>query len=235
MATDFREAETLAPAPDSDLPPSDTVVDLDMISVGLDTTIQTDITPGIPVGFPLPTRVIVREIEIAENAMGPLVYRRPDRATVVQDDSDIRDIIKDIRDDDYDYQEDVPTFFKPLDLNLSAPTCFIIRLTGGLNWRFSHKTKGATLGPTADPTNYCNLMHVYDDNVGQPGPHPHGKYCRMIYFYAKPPAGTPTPRFKHAFNLNIEFVYPDGIDDDRINTIPIVIDPDVRHPGGSGA
>lgn len=46
--------------------------------------------------------------------------------------------------------------------------------------------------------------------------------------------GGPVPGFDHPFNLMVEFVYPDGDGANKENAIPIPIDPDIRHPGGSG-
>ena len=109
-------------------------------------------------------------------------------------------------------------------------------------WRFNPKEPGATLGKFEDPNlpaemdNYYRLRHVIrrgtSGHVAQAGPFgDHADYCRLIYFVGRPVVGR---EFWHAFNLNVEFVFDDG-PNGEINTLPIVIDPDVRYPGGSGA
>lgn len=180
-----------------------------------------------------PQRVVVREIDMAPpGSLYPFVLHRPDRSHPIDD---LAEIIESIREDRYQRKYPVNQYYRPLDMKLSVPTCFVFFLSSRWNWRFSSKSKGALLGDIeADlRKNYTKLRHVLDDNEGSPDRHPHDKFCKIIYFNANPPA-TPVPDFNHPFDLMVEFVYPDGDGPNKQNTIPIVIDPDIRHPGGSG-
>lgn len=226
MATKLKANEDLALEGDAPVQPVD---------VAMDSTEQIPIPP-MPRDFPFPRRILVRELDFMPPIGGPIGFVRPDSWRVCPGPATIAQVINRIRNAGYDYQPDENHFYRPLDLNLTEPTCYVIRLNPRWNWRFSHKLKGATLGATVGTAqeNYCNLKHVLDDDVGQDGPFPHERMCRIIYFFAKQPAAMPAAGFHHPFNLNVELVYPDGPAPEAVNTIPIVIDPDIRFPGGSG-
>jgi hypothetical protein len=174
---------------------------------------------------PVPNRIVVRELTVDESSpIGPIMFKQPDKSHPCGDPADITQMINRLLAGPYNHNPDAQRYVKPLDLNLGVSTCFIIRLDPSFNWRFSSKLRGVMLGPVkvGDENYYSNLRHVLDDGTESPNPFA-SQSCRMIYFIGEAiPAGLP-----HPFNLNIEFVY--GID----NTVPIVIDPDIRHPGGS--
>jgi hypothetical protein len=206
----------------------------------LDPSAQIHI-PEVPVNqVPVPVRIIVREIDIIGGplAPGPIGYVNPDQAHQCTSLADVQTMVDTIRINAYNPQIPSAPYPRPMDLSLRAPTCFIFRLSRNWNWRFSQKARGATLGKNVgtDILNYCNLRHVLGNGTEQPDPFPHNEVCRLIYFFAKPIPGAmggPPATFNHSFNLNIEIVYPD--DGGVANTIPILIDPDVRYPGGSGS
>ncbi len=202
----------------------------------MDSTTQIDIEETMPAGFPVPQRIIVRQLDFVAGAGGPLVWLQPDRSHPCNSLADVAQMITAVRTPmGYDANHGAAAYYRPLDLNLDRPTCFIIRLSDNWNWRFSHKARGATLGPNVatNPANYCNLRHVLADGTEQYDAFDHPLACRIIYFFARPPAGNPIPQFQNSFNLNVELMYGGG-GGAEINSIPIVIDPDIRFPGGSG-
>ncbi len=189
-----------------------------------------------PEAVPVPSRIIVRTIGFEEGANGGFVFVAPDEAHPCDGFDDIHHMVGDIRNGGYTPGPPVELYHRPLDLNLSADTCFILRLGGSWPWRFRHLIDAVTLGPEADQDNYFNLRHVLDDDVGRREPFPHLDRCTLCYFIARPPQDVidnpGEAEFADPFNLNIDFVYPDG--GTKPNTVPVVIDPDVRYPGGSG-
>lgn len=205
----------------------------------IDSTSQIDIQEEMPTNFPVPERIVVRELDLSSGANGPIAWREPDLAHPCDDLTDVERMVAalllpDGQPGSFDPMPAAMPYYRPLDLNLSIPTCFIIRLNPAWPWRFSHKAKGATLGPdvSTDPDNYCHFRHVRGDGTEQWRQFDHPDECRMVYFFARPPAGNPTPPFRNAFNLNVELLYPGG-PAAEINSIPIVIDPDIRFPGGT--
>lgn len=201
----------------------------------MDSTTQIDIPRDRPATFPIPERIIVRQLDIVGGAGGPIVWLQPDRSHACNSLADVAQMVTAVR-LPLGYNANLPAaaYHRPLDLNLDRPTCFIIRLSNTWNWRFSHKAKGATLGPNVatNPANYCNLRHVLADGTEQYDAFNHPLECKIIYFFARPPVDPPAD-FQNSFNLNVELLYAGGAPGE-INSIPIVIDPDIRFPGGSG-
>jgi hypothetical protein len=197
----------------------------------MDSTTQIDIPRDRPATFPIPERIIVRTLDVISAAAGPIGWLEADQSHPCHSLADVANMVAAVREGRFDPRPRAAAYHRPLDLNLSRPTCFIIRLSSSWRWRFSHKAKGASLGPNVntDPTNYCQLRHVLDNGTEQYPQFDHPDECKIIYFFAKPPTGN----FNNSFNLNIELMF-EGVDVDEINSIPIVIDPDIRFPGGSG-
>lgn len=183
---------------------------------------------------PVPARILVRQIgldPVAED--GPFVFVDPDQARPYTAGT-LDTILDNLRQGIYTPTTLVNGYNRPLDVNCRENTQFIFFLRDlgeGRRWRFSSQTKGVTLGwfeEPADRENYYSLRHVLDDSVGSPDPYPHPQDCKIITFIAR----RTSDNFKHAFNINVEFVFDD--DESGMNTLPVVIDPDIRHPGGSG-
>ena len=187
-----------------------------------------------------PRWIVVREIDLAPiGSPYPFVYRGPDKRHPI---ANFNSVMQSIIDGRYQRNGTINHYFRPMDLKLSEPTRFVFYLGDRWPWRFTHKTEAATLShPDSNVRKYyTGLRHVIDTPAGSPTPFTHDKFCRIIYFDASQsvtphPAGT---TFNHPFNLIIEFFYPDGDPDNAgvlvPNTIPIIVDPDVRYPGGSG-
>lgn len=113
----------------------------------------------------------------------------------------------------------------PLDLDVKEdPIWLVYMLAEPGNMRFSATLKAMTHKDVADRPFYGELRHAAG---GQRSSEPLAG-CRLIYFAAAPPAED----YRHGFNFNVE-LEQDPDRDGKPRSLPIEIDPDVRHPGGS--
>jgi hypothetical protein len=193
------------------------------------TLIQTPIKePNAADPSPIPDRILVRQIGLVEGPDGPFGYIAPDVAWPYSD-AALDRILDGLRCGYYERGAPAEPFNRPLDVSCCANTLFVFFLSDQRNWRFTRNAKAITLGcdDAGDRDNYYKLRHVVDDSVGTPDSPSHAD-CKIAYFVAR----KSSDRFAHKFNLNIELVYQP--DCEGANTMPIVIDPDVRFPGGSG-
>jgi hypothetical protein len=107
----------------------------------------------------------------------------------------------------------------PLDLNSEVPCYFVLELDAQHNWQFQHDGPAIT-GKTHLHDKYCELRHVHKGSGHDPA-----DGCKLIYFAAIDPPGKEKPG-KHPFNFHVEFLQAGG------KRLPIIIDPDIRWPGG---
>jgi hypothetical protein len=176
--------------------------------------------------FPTPQRLIVRQIDIDIGGGNfNLIFRSPDKAHPV---ASLPGLIQKIEHTQYPNQQPVQAYHRPLDLNIIEPSMVLLFLSFGWGWRYSHQRFGVTLGENVDQSCYANLRHVLN-GVSSPTPFGHNAgRCRIVHFLAKPDGGN----FAHSINFNVELVHQDVFGDPP-NTTPLVIDPDIRNPGGS--
>jgi hypothetical protein len=120
----------------------------------------------------------------------------------------------------------VPPAPTPLDVDVSGdPIWLIYMLAESSNMRFSAALKAMTHKQIEHRPCYGGLRHVTrgvessEPLVG----------CRLIYLAAAPPA---VAKYRHGFNFNVELEQDPGTDGTPWS-LPIEIDPDIRHPGGS--
>lgn len=176
---------------------------------------------------PVPEQILVRQIGLVEGPGGPFGFIGPDAPRPYSEQAFNR-ILDDLLEGNYAPEESVDLFNRPLDVNCSATTLFIFYLSNQRDWRFTRRARAITLGDfdKQEQQNYYGLRHVVDEGITGAPP---TSDCRIAYFIAK----KTSDRFAHPFNLNIELVYT--TDTEGENTVPMVIDPDVRYPGGSGS
>lgn len=185
----------------------------------------------------IPQHIVVRQIDMAPAGSDyPFVFKSPDRRYQYTP-NNLQNIVAQLLDGTYRPNGMVNQYYRPLDVKLSATTCFVFHLVDSWPWRFSSKQDGATIGESLSSVQqrYANLRHFIDVN-GSPTHYPHDQFCRTICFTADPEldAMSNVIPFQHLFNLVVEFVYPDGDAPNVENVIPVIIDPDIRYPGGSG-
>lgn len=116
----------------------------------------------------------------------------------------------------------------PLDLNIHGPSSYVVlRLDSDLNWRFDSNEPAVSLKDAAVGNHYGGLRHVLADGTVQEDPQ---AGCRLVYFVAQPPALPANGSYRHGFNFHVELIQ---VDNNASGILPIIIDPDVGHPGGS--
>lgn len=111
----------------------------------------------------------------------------------------------------------------PLDLNVDQPCRILLVLEDGLNWQFRQDGDAVTAKDDFAGS-YGGLVHILaDGGLAQGGTGP-GAGCKAVSFAAvAPPTGA--GNYSHGFNFHVDIVQNDGI-------LPLVIDPDIQHPGG---
>jgi hypothetical protein len=119
----------------------------------------------------------------------------------------------------------------PLDLNIHGDSAYVVlQLDPELNWRFDSDEAAVSLKDGRVADHYGGLRHVLADGTVQIDP---AIDCKLVYFAAKPPVLAPGEDYRHGLNFHIELVQnsPSATSPDTI--LPIILDPDVGHPGGS--
>ena len=177
---------------------------------------------------PVPTKILVRQIGLVDGPGGPFGFIGPDATRPFSVQAFDR-IIDDLLEGSYAPMPSAPLFNRPLDVNCSDTTLFIFYLSSQRDWRFTRRARAVTLGDfdEQEQKNYYGLRHVTNEGIS--GAPPLTSDCKIAFFTAK----KSSDRFAHPFNLNIELLYTS--DTEGENTVPMVIDPDVRYPGGSGS
>ncbi|HYD36646.1 MAG TPA: nucleotide synthetase [Allosphingosinicella sp.] len=116
----------------------------------------------------------------------------------------------------------------PLDLGVTGEAAYVVfKLDPRLNWRFSDNDPVISHKQAGDAAYYGGLRHV----------RPNGTYsdrpvadCRIVFLVAMPPDG----EYKHGFNFHVDMIQKPHLDHVRERILPLIIDPDIRFPGGSG-
>lgn len=188
-----------------------------------------------------PQYVIFREISVRLDGDGLQFYFR-DRGPTSLPPGGITKFVDDLVDEPIGYTrpplvDTPPKKASPLDLNVQRRTYVVFRLDRKLNWQFdpvqtaiSHKKRG-------EGDRYGGLVHVMDNKSKRPGSTPPGDGCHLIYFISDPLAkhtgAEPDEAYKHGMNLYVEFdQVPSHAGGDR-RILPVILDPDIRNPGGS--
>lgn len=112
----------------------------------------------------------------------------------------------------------------PLDINAQQECYIIIELTSDFDWQFSRDGDGITLKDNFS-NRFVDLTHVFKDGSVIKGGSQMKPGCRMVYFAVIDP-----PKGEHPFNMHVDLLYPAMTPEARL---PIVIDPDIKHPGGT--
>lgn len=126
-----------------------------------------------------------------------------------------------------------PPYETPLSLN-NEKYCYVILKLSGKNWQFSREGAPFSVGIDgwiADVYRRARRVDaqgtVVDPTAIQDG-------CKVAYLIADgQTASGGTPRdYRHPFNLHVDLIYQDSATNP--SHMPIIIDPDIRWPGGSG-
>lgn len=140
--------------------------------------------------------------------------------------------------DDMSNRPDPPA--TPLSLNNQTLTYVVYKLADK-NWQFCRNHPPFSMGPKLENSKlYCEARRVTRFGVKErvvQNPvtkewSPVTDDCTVAYFIADGFAALGTTGiYTHAINIHVDFVFRAA----ETSYTPIIIDPDVRHPGGSGA
>ena len=178
-----------------------------------------------------PARYIYRELTVALNGGLQFFYKNPGLAQPLPAggiDEVIADLLAPV---ESNFFADVgaPALETPLDLNVHGDPAFVVlQLDPTINWRFSSTEPAVSLKDGAANEFYGGLRHVLPGGVAQEAPAPG---CNMVYFTVRPPLNPPNGHYRHGLNFHVEL--SQNISGGGTGILPLIIDPDVGHPGGS--
>lgn len=226
------------------------IADLDpafpMAAVDSSSALATADAEGI--GFPTPTYpgpppqwAIVREInfQIIPKPDGKdelqFFYSRYTNDVSVPTVAAFNQLLTDVRNPNYQFSggpsEPVDPFANPLSLNCHRLSYVIFKLSKKA-WQFARKGPPIKLGYPG-----YNAAHYFDAHrVGPNGNRDRGDNpailidgCKVAYLIADGASASAGGNYDHAFNLYVDLLLSGG----GVGHMPIILDPDVRHPGGS--
>ena len=116
----------------------------------------------------------------------------------------------------------------PLDINLQNTSAYVIyRLRPSRNMFFAPRLAAITHKNMNDQSYCAQLRHV-----NAAGPSVNGlDDSKLVYLKAKP--GADPNNYAHSFNLKVRLLQAPHYGSPWPSVLDIVIDPDIRHPGGS--
>jgi len=132
-------------------------------------------------------------------------------------------------------QNGVPTGEHKTPLSLkNREYCYVIFKLKSKNWQFSGDKPPFSIGIDWWKKGwYFNARKVYN-GIDQ-GHLAQKNGCMIAYFIADGAAAlddAPNGKYSHGFNFHLDLIYEDS--DHQPSYMPIIIDPDIRYPGGSG-
>jgi len=193
-----------------------------------------------------PTIATVREIDFdLDDSKGELsfFYSKADFRTPVANAAELQSLLTRIRDntflwdDDHQKEPKIP-YASRLSLR-NHEWCYVIfRLARSKKWQFCRDQPPFTLGTKAFKTDLYRearrfeadgtISKVFQDPPQSGTFKPQEEGSRVAYFIAD---NTTSGDFEdHGFNIHVDLLYQGS----HVR-LPIVIDPDIRWPGGSGA
>jgi len=202
----------------------------------------------LPANANRPTLATVREIDFITDAeVGPLHigFSRTKNDVDVENyghGAGLKRLLIDIHSGDFwETGEDSGSLKEPFDSTLSLNNKdlrYIIYVLSDKNWQFSRAGWPITVGQEGyEQAAYFDAFRVdkygYKDKGDDRRLTRDG--CRVAYFIANgDKALEKTDCYSHPINLNIDLVFLFEQDSRLVSRyMPIIIDPDIRHPGGS--
>jgi hypothetical protein len=116
----------------------------------------------------------------------------------------------------------------PIDINIQKPSYIVLKLDKSLNWQFSSSNDAVTMKRDYGRS-YTGLSYIFDEgtaNVRVTQSPDDG--CRVVFFAAE----NPPALYSNGFNFHIEILQGAGA---GLKKLPLIIDPEVKHPGGAGS
>lgn len=184
-----------------------------------------------------PMLATIRELEL--DSSGALIdtrYSASNHEVDLGDVGGLATLLVRLQNDDLDLDDDPvqkTPHKSPLSVKNFKYSYLIFKLTGK-NWQFSRDKDPFSIGlPGLKKKLYFQARRV-DDQGATVSPGDVKDDCKIAYFIsdgAKATSGTPR-RYSDDFNFHLDLIYYDSAG--ARQHMPIVIDPDVRYPGGSG-
>lgn len=178
---------------------------------------------------PDPNNTIVREIEASVNGNGlRLSYKNPQKPFAKSLGETVKHIVGG------GYKPTAPQCdieVEPLSLNCAAPSSVIFMLSDKGNWQFATDTDPLQFKEGADKARYADFCRVAPDGTIYPFDKPYGGSapCRMIAFSAV----APTADYVDRFDFVVDVIHENK--PGKKSPLRLIIDPDIRNPGGSGS
>jgi hypothetical protein len=199
-------------------------------------------------GKPNPTTAIIREIDFTAPGNNDLYvyYSRYTKPITVIDEVELRKILISVYDPGFPYDKFAPMapeepFDSQLSLNNDELRYIIFRLKAGKNWQFAREGWPITIGD--EGKNYFYEAHRVDrKGIWDKGDDRKliRDGCQVAYVIAAADEVlAKTGAYCHPINLHIDLIHEvDGLLDGKpikkTCYLPLIVDPDVRYPGGSG-
>lgn len=184
--------------------------------------------PTVPDTSP-PTRIIYREIDIDIDKTKfkiNVIYRLPHNQPKYDD---IDNFITRIINKPTSRPPGAGEVTSPLDLNCQENCYIVFKLASDWNWQFD--PDGNAFTTKVQESKYFNLVHAryVGGKVVKTGPgEAPGEGCKLLYLRAR----GETNQYDDGFNLVVELNLDPTPTGDKRRT-KLVIDPDIRNPGGS--
>lgn len=124
-------------------------------------------------------------------------------------------------------KEAAPLAPSPLDVNCKEECYLVFQLSRTKAWQFGEQGDAFTT-KQAEGDRYTDLWHVASQDERYPAGEPLPDGCRILYLTAR----CEDVGFQDGFNLRVDLVL-DSAPDRKVRT-KLIIDPDIRNPGGSG-
>ena len=216
-----------------------------MTDAKVETTVSTTSTRGglfdVPTGTSIkPNFVIVVEIGADRSKRNLDIEYRWGSVTKLTVDITADKILQSVAANNSIYLRTIETLRPRLSLNVPNTAMIIFRLSDDLDWQFSHDVPPVSLGLLAAQSSTSSKNYYENAQRILPGGSPDNgnqDKCMVACFLCDGASltqdSTANPKsFTHSINLHVDLLDRDR-DGNIIRRLPIVIDPDVKNPGGS--
>jgi len=199
-------------------------------------------TPDIkrPTGWE-PKLISVRLIEIFGGRRSSIEYTLMEEAPISYiGENDLKKKVKKYREKktvrngiepDHDYEAYGSSPVTSMSLNVEEPTVVVFILKSPKNIYFSRDGTPFSYDPANAKDCFFEATRVDKDGNFHDARQSSVENSRVAYMYVKPKLGSGVVVYDAPFNIHIDF---EGLGFESSFRIPVIIDPDVRFPGGSG-
>lgn len=191
----------------------------------------------LPDGMARPTLAVIREVNLSANPNKITVrYSRANMIVSVPNPDEFADLLVALASSTYSYPNEINPepkgeFNSPMSLHNDRYVYVVFILKRAKNWQFAEKYSAISIANSGLEGLYYEACHVFPSGHASSRPGPGAK---VAYFIASAPIkdGVPKHYIDH-INLHVDLLYENHRSERA--AMPIIIDPDVRYPGGSGS